>query len=386
MQFPRHEHHICLVSEQTLPNYLGAIIPNAFPKKVHLIVTNSMKKRADILENAFRNRGCVVCRYPLASPYPADMMEILDKVYAITGKDVAVNVTCGTKVMALTTVEWASIQDERVFLFYVDTNGKKILQIGRKQEEYALNVSLVLKDILYAGSGHKILRQNNTPLKPDERDAVENLVRLFIQNNTTLAKFNERAASSKDCLFCAMPEYPAKEFSEALNIAAHLGKLNVGSQKIVYTSEDARAWCNGLWLEDYIKKTLYQMHANKLIDDWGSNIEIDNCIKKNNNNAWNELDATFTAHNRLYVIECKSSNVQKKNDQSLSIAERATYKLDSLKKTLGGTFAKGMIVCIHKPEDRDIQRCESLGIELLYGKNVLKLEEKIKQWVQNAGR
>ena len=57
MKFPKFTHHICLVSEQTLPNYLGTVMPDASPQTVHLVVTDRMKERANILEKALRERG-----------------------------------------------------------------------------------------------------------------------------------------------------------------------------------------------------------------------------------------------------------------------------------------------------------------------------------------
>ena len=45
-----------------------------------------------------------------------------------------------------------------------------------------------------------------------------------------------------------------------------------------------------------------------------------------------------------------------------------------------------MIISVLAPRTIDIQRCKDLRIELLYGADVLKLEEKIKTWIQNAHR
>lgn len=127
MNFPQYDHHICLVSEQTLPNYLGTVVPDATPKNVHLVVTDRMKDRADILEKALRFRGYAVTQYPLASQEANDMIDVLDKIYEKTGSSVAINVTGGTKIMALNAVGWANIQDVPPFLFYVDTENRKIL-------------------------------------------------------------------------------------------------------------------------------------------------------------------------------------------------------------------------------------------------------------------
>ena len=392
MEFPRRTHHICLVSEQTLPNYLGAIVPDAFPKKVHLVVTSRMKERADILQKALEARGCGVEQYGLAEPRPDAVMEVLDRIYEKTGADVAVNVTGGTKVMALTAVEWASIQDKPPFLFYVDTDSRQILQIGGQMGKCEMATALSVADILYAGAGHKVIKNKNTPLNKEERDGVDALLGLFLKNTEALKLFNACAANAKKSSYrVLLPFNPPKEFLEALDIAKTLEKLDFTADKISYPTENALEWCNGVWLEDYVKKTLYQMKADKLIDDWGSGVEIDyrnplSHTKKGDSK--NELDGVFTCRNRLFLIECKTINLERKPNSSKpeNTLEDAIYKLDSLNKTLGGALSRKMLVSVFKPRLQDIQRCEDLNINLLYGSDLLKLEDKLKSWIQNANR
>ena len=93
----------------------------------------------------------------------------------------------------------------------------------------------------------------------------------------------------------------------------------------------------------------------------------------------NELDAAFTAANRFFVIECKTANLAKRDGFS-----RAIYKLDSVRKNLGGVLSRGLIVSVHEPRSVDIKRCRDLHIELLYGSDVLKLEDNLKSWIRNV--
>lgn len=389
MSFPKYENHICLVSEQTLPNYLGAIVPDAFPKKIHLIVTERMKERANILEKALRSRGYDVKQYPLSTPQPEAVQNVLDAILEKSGPEIAINVTGGTKIMALAAVDWAAIQDTPPFLFYVDTDNKKILQVGGKMEQYSLNFSMTIKELLYTASGHSIKSMKKDPIDTKTRDALDELIRVFIKNPSALALFN-KCANKNNSLWSDMPISCSDEFSKAIEITRQLGMLEITSGKILYSSEDSRRWCNGEWLEDYIRKELYQIKCKKIIEDFASNIKLDYRIQipHNKEDDWNELDASFTANNKIFIIECKSCDMEKnkKNDKLQSKAEKAIYKLDSIKKNFGGVLARGMIVCIHTPRPIDIQRCKDLRIELLYGADVLKLEEKIKTWIQNAHR
>ena len=387
MNFPCHAHQICLVSEQTMPNYLGSIVPGALPKQVHLVVTDRMKERASILEKALRLRGYGVEQYHIAASRPDAMIDVLDRIYAKTGSDVSINVTGGTKIMALTTVEWASIQDTPPFLFYVDTDNGKFLQIGGKLEQFEISAAIKLKELLRVGAGVDIIKQEDDSLNAWERDYLEQLVQPFLKNRTALELFNKCAKEAEGSLYADIPFGNLPEFACALAVAQKAGKLHLVSDKIAYKSESARFWCNGGWLEDFVRARLYKMKRSGLIDDWASNIQISRGQKVESRTSrqtpspLNELDAAFTASNRFFVIECKTANLARRDGFS-----NASYKLDSLRRSLGGIFSHGMIVSVHDPRPEDIQRCRDLRIKLLYGSDVLKLEEKLKNWIQNANR
>lgn len=382
MNFPQYDHHICLVSEQTLPNYLGTVVPDATPKNVHLVVTDRMKDRADILEKALRSRGYAVTQYPLASQETSDMIDVLDNIYEKTGSSVAINVTGGTKIMALNAVGWANIQDVPPFLFYVDTDNRKILQIDGHSSQYELTTKLKLKELLKAGAGANIIKQDNSAVR--ERDLLEKLVQVFLKNKTALELFNKRAAEAKGKLYTSMSYGDMPEFRQALDIAREAKKVQVSADNIVYQSEDARFWCNGGWLEDFVKARLFKLQHEGILDDWASNIELSNeqgaaKTGKFTPDPVNELDAAFTAANRFFVIECKTANLAKRDGFS-----EASYKLDSLRKNLGGVLSRGLIVSVHEPRSVDIKRCRDLHIELLYGSDVLKLEDNLKNWIRNV--
>ena len=383
MSFPSRTHQICLVSEQTLPNYLGAVMPGASPKKLHLIVTPSMRDRADILEQALRCKQYDVEQYQLAQPLPNEMMEVLDAVRQKTGTDMAVNVTGGTKIMALAAVEWASIQDEPPFLFYVDTAEKKVWQIGGRNEQFDLKISLKIKDLLKAGAGADILSVDSTNLGQEIRDALQELVRVFLKNRLALELFNKCAKEAQSSLYADMPHGCIPGFGQALAIAQEVGKLEVASDRILYASQEARIWCNGGWLEDLVKARLYKMKGDGIIDDWASNVEVFKANRltakgqKKDLSPQNELDAVFTESGRLFLLECKTANLAKRGGFSA-----ATYKIDSLRKSLGGVFAQGMIVSVLEPRPVDVRRCAELHIELLCCRDVLTFEERIKRWIQ----
>lgn len=183
-----------------------------------------------------------------------------------------------------------------------------------------------------------------------------------------------------------MPCSTSLGFMDALNLAEEAEKLSIESEKIIdYHSEENRFWCNGGWLEEFVRTRLYRLKNNGMIDDWDSNVDIPDGLKSRgrplSQDNKNELDAAFSVANRLFLIECKTADPARNNAFSDVI-----YKLDSLKKSLGGVLSRGMIVSVFEPRHADKRRCEELGIKLVYGTDVLKLEEKLKNWIDNAHR
>ena len=170
-----------------------------------------------------------------------------------------------------------------------------------------------------------------------------------------------------------------------MRIAAQLNMVKLSLKDITYVSEDARKWCNGGWLEEYVKSVLANMRGKKLIDDYAANIELDyrNHIKGAQKDAvQNEIDAAFSKNNQLYLIECKTSDLTKEG-KFVSKAAEAIFKLNTLRRDLGGAFGRGMIVSVFEPREEDKERARELGLRLVFGTRLLGLEKEISQWISN---
>ncbi len=386
MPFPKFKHHVCLVSEQTLPNYLGAVMPDALPEKVHLIVTDKVTHEAEILKFALSARNIDVKQYHLAEVRRVSMHNLLKKIWEkIDQKSIAINVTGGTKIMTLAAVEWASsIQDDPPFLFYVDTANKKILQIGGKRAEFDITEQLKIKELIEAKAGVTI-KQNLHPTTPT--NLLKSLLKTFLQSKRRyiLSQFNKCAVEAKDRLYTEMPFDHSSEFKQVLDLATQAGKLklNKDSATISYPSEEARFWCNGGWFEEYVQALLSTLKLENIIDDWGGNIEIIDIPSTNENfqhirpdQNINELDAAIAKANRLFIIECKTADLTKPN----SFAPVA-YKLDSVTKKFGGSLSGGLLASVYDISPTARKRCNDLKILPVCGNEVLYLKEKIKKWI-----
>ena len=388
MSFEGYDTQICLVSEQTLPNYLGVCFSAPMPRTVHLVVTERMKEKADILEQALKRKGCKVEQHSIPTAGHNEVFNCLCAIGESIQGPVAINVTGGTKVMALMAVEWANMSELETFIFYVDTQQGQILHLAGDMESYPLSCNFSIAEILFAGSGHTIANRDKEAVTQERHALLKELLELFLHNHQSVLKlFNKTATDAKGTynLCVSWPYDPPAAFEEAMRIAAQLGKVTLSLKDITYVSEEARQWCNGGWLEEYVKCVLAGMRGKKLIDDYAANITLEyrSHVKGAQKDAVeNEIDAAFSRNSVLYLIECKTSDLTRKG-KATTMAADAIYKLDSLKKSLGGSFGRGMVVSVFEPREEDKKRAEELRLRLVFGARLLGLEKEINQWIAN---
>lgn len=387
MSFKGYDTQICLVSEQTLPNYLGACLSDPMPRTVHLVVTERMKEKADILEQALKRKGCEVAQHSIPTAGHNEVFNCLCTISESIQGPIAINVTGGTKVMALMAVEWANMSELETFIFYVDTQQGQLLHLTGDMESYPLSCNLSIADILFAGSGHTIASKDQALVPKQTFASLKQLIELFIQFPRTLKDFNTISGSAKQDLRAFW--VPDPKLQKAMNIAQELGMVTYTQNNVTFASEEARKWCNGGWLEEYVKGVLAGMRKKKLIDDFAANIELNyrNHIKGAQKDAvQNELDAAFSKNNQLYLIECKTSDLTGKEQANINIRTKATdaiYKLNTLRRNLGGAFGRGMIATVFEPREEDQERAQELRLRLVCGTRLLGLEKEISQWIAN---
>ena len=155
--------------------------------------------------------------------------------------------------------------------------------------------------------------------------------------------------------------------------------VQCGNGYLHFPSEAARSWCNGLWFEEYVRMTLYRMQAHKQIRFWASSVQV------SKEQVPNELDALFSVRNRLFTIECKTAAMQEKNaGHDNGSVSSMLYKADSLHDRLGGVFARAMLCSVLPPGKHELARAKDLNIRIVYGKDLLRLDEMLLSWASRA--
>ncbi|MBQ9406137.1 MAG: DUF1887 family protein [Desulfovibrio sp.] len=372
MPIPGLKHHIIFVSAQSLPTVLGASLPGKEPAQIHAVVTPDMRENAQRLRMALtaRRRQCAFSEYALAdSTSQESMYAVLDSIHtACNGESLGMNLTGGTKIMALAAWEWAQAYD--VPAFYIDTAQEQVIRLDRTWHYAPLPDVLNVEDILLA-NGFAVESRDTDPLPAARRDALRRMLEIACtpEGEKALGRLNYLAEKASRIDNCVRDDFsPNLAWSDVLRLCHESGTLQMGADVVAFPDEYALRWCNGVWFEEYVRMALYRLKAEKRIKDFASSVQVRRAGVRN------ELDALFTVRNRLFTIECKTAAMFHDNAASI------LYKADSLHDRIGGVFARAMLCSVRPLAAKDRERARELGVRVVWGKGLLSLADKLITW------
>lgn len=358
-------HHICLISDQNVAELLGALLCAPSDVHIHAVTTPVMAARAASFEKTcWKNRiACSIHPLPVARMTEID--RLLDDVLAAhSGGSWAVNITGGTKLMTLGAYAWAV--KNRIPAFYIDTANRtyEFYSDGRWQ---SLPLASVLKyEALLNLYGYEVWESDSSPVPAGHGLAARKMLDLAASEEglEALHILNERSVTAGP-RFGLKVSYASRPYMDRLlAICKAAGQLDYDGSMLVFRDEAARRWCNGIWLEQYVQAILADLEAENRISSWAVNVKIAGP------GYGNELDAVFTAHNRLYVIECKTARLAGK-----PAAASILYKADSLKDRVGGIFTRSMLCALDDLTPVEAQRASNMGIKTVTGARIMNLRE-----------
>lgn len=365
---PKCRHHICFVSDQNAAELLGALLPEYGASHVHAIATIQMLQKGAWLKKVCQKHGLKCDLYKLSQIEIPDIYALLDKIRSGQPEEnLAVNITGGTKIMALGAYSWAA--KNSVPAFYIDTGNKNIQLFCGEQWQNLQLPDILEFDTLLNLYGYEIQSKVKAHLPATVREALEKMIELASRKDgiTAFHALNAIAlAAGSDPDLVAV--YSAAPFLEPLlAICKVAGKLDYNLSHVSFRDEQARAWCNGIWLEEFVQATLARLQGEGRITSWASSVQVIGDA------GANELDAVFTAGNRLHVLECKTSRMA----SSTSIL----YKADSLRGRVGGIFTKSMLCSLDPPGPSETARAKTMGIKTVIGANLKNLRKILVEWV-----
>ncbi|NWF51100.1 MAG: DUF1887 family protein [Ignavibacteriaceae bacterium] len=342
----------CLVSHQAMANVIPVFMYK--PQFVVLFATPEEKHTADNLEKLFISKKIVVKRIDNLDAYDYLKFKdcILDELTKATN-DVWLNVTGGTKLMALAAYEAFAEKDKKII--YCNTDRSQMIHLFPKLSPEKLNLNISIDDYLQS-YGYKVVSSRTNEVKKEYFELFE----LIESNNLRLSftKFLD------DYRRQTGSENPLTTYSDKKNKIFTIQRtptsilLFVNNRKFKFNDEN---FLKGDWLEYFI---LYSLEKQNIKPEVGVKIISDS-------NVENEIDIIFIKDYQLYLISCKSG---KNTDPNKDI-----YEIETLRNIAGGTFGKAYLFTVQDLTERMKQRAKDLKIETLTFKNITHKEFTFRQ-------
>lgn len=375
---PKPDIQVLLVSAQAAPNLLPALDPDLKPSEVILLVTNKMESQAAALEDVLKEAGIRVSRFPLINEHDFSSLQddLLELAATRNDENIALNLTGGTKLMALAAQSVAEQAKWRPF--YIDVDTDEIIWLGQKSQRQKLAKSLRLQHYL-KGYGFKITENADC-----SRAAYcyHELSQTLINQADTLESpvgqlnFLAQKAEGENRLNIPLPppQRNDRNLEALLRNFESAGVLQVENGTIYFTSEQDRFFTKGGWLEHHVYQTVSSLHGDLELRDKAANLGV---IDKHR--VKNELDIAFLARNRLFIVECKTARM---DQDRAGKANDTLFKLSEICRRVGGLGTRGMLVSYRSLQDSEKNLARALGIEVIAGGNLKRLEEHLRRWVK----
>ncbi|MDH2998913.1 hypothetical protein A1D22_03435 [Pasteurellaceae bacterium LFhippo2] len=387
----KYDIHFCLVSAQAAANLLPILDSEFKPKEAIFLVSETMKKEAELLEKAFKAEKVKVTLFPISNEFDFEtaeneIFEILTKFKPnteIEDLNIALNLTGGTKVMAIAALNIFTMNGKPAF--YVNTDEQSIVLLSQsgRSHSIALNPNLNLQNYLL-GYGFDIQSQNKM-ISPSTDLFSDYFIQNYSKNWTLISKLNGYVRNTHKNIYRFTNEDEViTELYNFLYDVAEKKLISFNDELIDFKNKDTATLLGGAWLEHYLYK---QIKGLDCINDIAMSIEISNpnynknkrAFDKDNLGQKNELDIAFIAKEKLHIIECKTVRMNEKGEEEKD--DVIIYKLQALRNELGAK-TKACLVSYRPISDSVRNRAKEANIKIIEGTEVQQIKRLIQEWIK----
>lgn len=368
----KYDIHFCLISNQATPNLAPALSNEFRPKKVILYVSREMKKEADNLSLVMKKYGIAYEWIDAIDAYDIGLIQnqLIDFLDEQTEQSIALNVTGGTKPMAIAALEAFRMAEKPVF--YVNPATNEIWFLDSQRKPFVLNSKIRLDDYLGAHGFDIVGGITRTLSQLEKRKFLTSeLIKHLDAFSDQIGKLNYFASKAENSLEVSVESTNGDQnWKQLINMFEDAGVLQLREKTLRFTDEPGRAYANGGWLEEHVFGIVKALQ----LQDQAINLNVRN--HSGSGHSSNEIDIAFLAKNRLHLIECKAK-IFKDHDIA---GTNALYKLDSL-TALGGLNTKCMLVSYRDLRDADKQRAKDLRIKTIERQQIANLRNYLQTWI-----
>jgi hypothetical protein len=383
--FMKIDIHVCLVSQQATPNLAPILAAEFRPRNVILLVSRQMQQQADALEHVLKKYGVGCIRVAIDDPYDiANMTEqFLNLAGQYEAESIGLNVTGGTKPMAIAAQEAFRMAGKPVFYVNPETNAIQFLSADIAP--LRLPSKIKIDDYLSAhGYGMVSGLQRQAVGSAALTRLTETLVLNVKSFGRAIGTMNFLASQAEKKgerrgrevqRHCVDIEVEAgtlqdQDWLKLADMFADAGVFKLIGNKLRFTNADTRFYANGGWLEDHV----FGIARSLNLQDAALNMRVKNSFGAGH--AENEIDVALLSRNRLHLIECKTRNFLREGTHGAE----ALYKLDSL-AALGGLNTRCMLVSYRELGPQDKQRAKDLNVKTVEAHQLHDLKNQLQSWI-----
>jgi hypothetical protein len=383
--------HICVATGQNLANLIPAVQCEA--TEAWILRTQAMRTSAEHLREALRRRDIktVVLDFPNTdvAALNAAASDIAEKVPG-EGHDVVINISGGTKLMALTLVQTLGSLLEtgptRPSIVYTDTERGVLEWLRPAIRVEQMQSVLDVDDVLRVNGYHRVVDSDHTR---ETREKWLEVARERQQLTFELAaKIPERyldhagyiSALAREALdtlpqgsglgSIELDRVPTGDRSRYIKLLEREGLLaHERGTSITFMSRDAARYCSGGWLEEFAA-----LKAADACQRYG-NFEAALQVETSENLTRNEIDLIFVRDNRTLVVECKAARTRE-DDVINWIA-----KLSDLAQRVAGSQATAFLLCARKLNEVQLKRAEDSNVRVCCGTDIVHFSRALHRWM-----
>lgn len=370
--------HLCLVSGQATPNLIPVMDHATAPRRVVLAVSPDMKQRADWLSAVMRRHGRQVEILNVPDAYDFNgCWDIFSAWLTVQQVEVALNVTGGTKVMAMAAQD--VFREMKSPIFYINVENDSFIRLDRGEKPFVLPGKIKLREYLES-HGYSVNKIGKPDIPAEQRDFVGRLAYESKRLGKALGRLNGLAMQAKGSLLSPMldaQDQDSRALDDLIGMFSGAGWLTMADGRIRFPDEAARQFVNGGWIELLVYQSLSKLAPEFGFADFAIGLEV----LAPDGKTKNELDAAFLYKNTLHLIECKSANLAANGRAEESSGTEALYKLDSL-RNMGGLRTKVLLVDFRGGlRDADKRRAAQMRLGIISGDQLRDLAGALKGWL-----
>lgn len=370
----RYSIHLCLVSDQPTPNVVPACDSRYRPEKVVLLTAEKHRTHAAWVKKVLNDRNVATEIWAIKAPY--DFEHIRARIEELLQRedmtDIALNVTGGSKMMALAAHEIFSSKGLPVF--YVQPHKDLILSLHPYGPAVEIQDKLNLSEFMFA-HGFEVSTLRYDPVAPSHSQLGRILLDDIGKHEKAIGAVNYLAstAENKDLLsdHIGPRQTNVKGFHSLVELLTNHGLLRHEDGRLRFTSEADRFFVNGGWLEEFLFSCVMRLGESMKIQDVAMGVEV--CSPSGSRN---EIDVAILYNNRLHIIECKTRRFKNTHGEGA----KSLYRIDCL-RDFGGVTSKAMLASYRELPEADYGRAKDLGVKVLSGEDLLHFEDELKSWL-----